>query len=150
MDAIEPVLLVTVGRRPKVMPTSLRDDGTVIDVLRSALTRDLRGGMLCMPDLSCATITDIKVAGLAGPRSLDVSWSTYIILVLAGAFSLSIPVHLRLKTSPAQSRAPEDLANVLMETVKKNPGHYTRASASEIERRLKHAKTLAQMRRAFE
>jgi hypothetical protein len=74
----------------------------------------------------------------------------YLILLVVGLFTLSIPVRLRLDLAEAQVVNPSELAKLLTEAVRKNPGHYTRASASDIESRLQRAKTFAQMRRAFE
>jgi hypothetical protein len=151
VDATKPVLLITGDKgSPKVMLTSMQGDGVVVDVLRSVLTKDLRQGTLCMPDMSCATVTDIKLLGLSGRESLGVPWSMYLILLVVGLFTLSIPVRLRLDLAEAQVVNPSELAKLLTEAVRKNPGHYTRASASDIESRLQRAKTFAQMRRAFE
>ncbi|WP_157281961.1 hypothetical protein [Pelomonas sp. Root1237] len=103
-----------------------------------------------MSNMTYATVTDIYLTGLAGPRSLNMPWSMYLILIAVGLFTLSIPVRLRLVFAEPRPVGASELARLLAEAVRKNPNHYTGASASDIERRLQQAKTFAQIRRAFE
>jgi hypothetical protein len=151
MRATKAVLLITADKRaPKVMETDLLEGEIVVDIFRSLLTKNLQQGIVYTPDMTCATITDVSFAGLAGPKAFGLPLSMYLILLVVGIFTLSIPVCLRLGLSQERPVKVCELIQLLTHTIRKNPNYYTGTSVGTIERRLRRAKTFDQIRRALE
>jgi len=153
VDAGRPALLITgAGASQQVHQIDVLEDGAFVVPLHWAFRRKTVGGTLCLPDMTCATVQQNKLVGIARPRDLGVPLFSifYFLLLFVGLFTLSIPARLRPMLADAHSVGPRDLAKLLIEATRQNPNHYTRASASDIEQRLARAKTFAQMRKAFE
>ena len=102
--------------------------------------------------MTCATVQQTEPVGIARPRDLGVPLFSifYLLLLFVGLFTLSIPARLRATFAESHSVNPSDLSKLLAEATNQNPNHYTRASASDIQKRLARAKTFAQMRKAFD
>jgi hypothetical protein len=151
MDTSKEVLIIIgAGSSQQVHQFDVLESGAVIVPLHWALRKRLTGGTLCLPDMTCATVSDGRFAGLASVEELGAPLGSYIILMLIGLFTLSIPVRIKLVLTDIRPIDLNGLCELLKEAVHRNPSHYTRASASDIERRLSRARTFAHVRRAFD
>jgi hypothetical protein len=151
--ASKPSLLVTgAGSSIKIHQIDILMDGSFVAPFHWVIRKRITGSALYTPDMTTAIVRESRLAGIAGPQEVGAPLFSpfFILLFLVGLFSLSIPVRIRLELAEPRSIALMDLVELLKGAVRQNPGHYTRASASEIESRLNRAKTFAQMREAFE
>lgn len=153
MRASKPALLITgIGQSQEVHLVDVLDGEVIVAPLNWVLRRKVAGAILCTSSMTSATVGEVTAAGIAKPGELGVPLfsSFYVLTMLIGLFTLSIPARLQITLTNFRPLELSDLGNLLMAAVKQNPNHYTRASASDIEQLLVQAKTFAQMRKAFQ
>lgn len=144
------LLIMGEGPRQRVSQRTHVSGHTILAPLWWVLRRKTIGGILCLPDMTCGTVQRADVVGLAQPADLEIPLSTYLADLVITTLTLHPLVRLRLELQDIRPLTLPELTTMLIESVRRNPNHYTRASAQEIETSLKRAKTFSQVVEAFD
>ena len=149
-DSGTALLIMSEGPRQQVSQHELVSDQTINVPFWWVLRRRTIGGILCLPDMTCGTVQRADVVGLAQPADLEIPLSTYLADLVITTLTLHPLVRLRLELQDIRQLTLPELTTMLIESVRRNPNHYTRASAQEIETSLKRAKTFSQVVESFD
>jgi hypothetical protein len=152
VNASKEALLITgQGTSIQVYPVSFYEAGYIQAPFHSALFGKYVSGNLCLPDMSCSLIQQTKVIGIAKPSEIGLQPynPAYLLVMVVCAFTLSIPIRLRLILTNTKKMSLAELGAMFTDAVRQNPNHYTHKSASDIERLLSKAKTFEHIKKAF-
>ncbi|CCE08441.1 hypothetical protein BRAS3843_2730052 [Bradyrhizobium sp. STM 3843] len=79
--------------------------------------RRLRGARLLHPSLELSEIEGIELVGIAGPRTLGASIFSYVLLLVLGWLTLSMPLLVRLRLSNSRTLTLDEAKTLVIQMI---------------------------------
>ncbi|MGJ4973126.1 hypothetical protein ACQR1N_32170 [Bradyrhizobium sp. HKCCYLRH1073] len=94
--------------------------GQCVISLGELVVRRLRGARLLSPSLELSEIEEVVPIGIAGPRTLGARMCSYILLLVLGWLTLSIPFVVRLQLSKSRFLTLEEAEALVIKLIRES------------------------------
>ncbi|MFZ2725172.1 MAG: hypothetical protein WAX77_02855 [Methylococcaceae bacterium] len=125
MDVIEQNLLIIQSEigKSKIIRV-VNNNGTYIFPMFWILSNKLRGALLIDESLHLYAIRKIDMIGVPKPRRMEIPLFTYVLLLLFGCITFSIPVLVKFKFKDGQQMDLENVKQIIISHINNNLGGY--------------------------
>ncbi|WP_315783911.1 MULTISPECIES: hypothetical protein [unclassified Bradyrhizobium] len=108
--------------------------------------RRLRGARLLSSSLELSEIEEVVPVGFAGPRTLGAPIFSYVLLLVLGWLTLSIPLVVQLQLSNSRVLTLEEAKALVIKLIKESS--MDQEDAARLEERVRKAKSVHSMAQA--